>query len=122
MISPVSLDTLKFVEELKKDGFTQQQAETQAKAQSKVVKFLFEKLATKKDLLMTKKDIHQEIKDVHREIKDVRKDLHQEIKDVHREIKDVRAAIQNMADRVTIRLGSIVGVAVAVLVAVIKLF
>ncbi len=99
-MSTIAFDTLKFSKKLVAVGFTEQQAETLAEEQSALID---DQLATKRD-----------IADVKRDIADVRRD----IADVRRDMKEMELRLRQ---DLTIRMGSMMVVAVGVVAALVKL-
>ncbi len=105
----VAFDTLKLAKRLKEAGFSEQQAEALAEAEAE----LFETtLATKQDIADLKREIEtvrtKDIADLKREIETVRTKLEYEI----------RAAEQRML----IKLGSLMVIAVGVVATLVRLF
>jgi predicted phage-related endonuclease len=92
-MSATTFDTLMYAKKLKEAGFSERQAEIQAEALKEVID---NSLATKQDIIELK-----------REIKDVENNLKRDIKEA--------------MDRIIIRLGSLLVIAVGVLAAIIKL-
>ena len=93
MSSTVAFDTLAYARKLKAAGFTEQQAELQAEALGEIVE---ERLATKQDVLALKRDI---------------KELETTLK---RDIKELEM-------RLTIRLGTMMAISIAVVATLVKL-
>jgi len=89
----IAFDTLAYVKKLKTVGFTEEQAEVQAEALAEIVN---EHLATKEDISLLRRDI---------------KELEVTLK---RDIKELEM-------RLTIRLGAMLTVAIAVIATLVKL-
>lgn len=100
MSSMHTFDTLAFAKKLKNAGYTETQAEALAEAQGEVFREMLE------STLATKEDIRQS---------DIR--LETEIGKVQTEIGKVRQELELMGQRLTIRLGGMLVVAVGVLAA-----
>ncbi len=130
-------DTLKYAKVLESVGFSRAQAEVQVQMISDVMAAT---LATKQDLkdlggsLRTemaslreelKNDIANVREELKTEIANVREELKADISGVRQEmrleIKDVRNEIRELEYRLTIKLGTIVSVAIGVAVALTKL-
>lgn len=115
-------NTLKYTKQLEEVGFTRQQAETHMEIMMEITD---SNLATKQDA----KDLRQEMKDLRGELKqemqDLRSELKQEIKDLAVHGAMVKAELENKIMqseyRLTIKLGTIVSVAIGVAVALVKL-
>jgi ketosteroid isomerase-like protein len=148
-MTAIAFDTLKFVKRLKEAGFSEQQAEALAEAEADLFETT---LASKQDIADLKREIEtartelkreieavrtelkHEIETVRtelkREIETVRTELKHEIETVHTELKreieavrvkleyEIRAAEQRMA----MKLGSLMVVAVGVVATLVKLF
>lgn len=125
-MTAIAFDTLKFVKRLKEAGFSEQQAEALAEAEAD----LFETtLASKQDIADLKREIETARTELKREIEAVRTELKHEIETVHTELKreieavrvkleyEIRAAEQRMA----MKLGSLMVVAVGVVATLVKL-
>lgn len=91
-MTAVAFDTLAYAKKLKAVGFTEQQAEVQAESMAEVID---SNLVTKADLLATEERINQRI-------------------------DKLTYALQELNYKTTIRLGSMLVVAVGVLAAIIK--
>ena len=139
-MSAIAFDTLKFAKRLKEAGFTEQQAEALADAEAK---FIEQNLATKRDIA----DIKRDIADVKRDIKELEVTLRNEIKQLdvtlrnelkqldvtlRGEIKqldvkieqirsDLARDLKDLEYRMTIKLGTMMVVAVAAMVTLVKL-
>ncbi len=100
----IAFDTHSFVKRLTKAGMPEPQAEVLAEEQSRLLEY---KLASKRDIEEVKRDIEQ-----------LRLASKKDIEELRAEIKrDIRESEQ----RITIRLGGMLAVTVAVLAALIKL-
>jgi len=89
----IVFDTLEYASRLKRAGFTEQQAEAQVQALAAIVN---DNLATKQDLLAVKQDIAS-----------VKQELKQDLRDLEH--------------RLTLRMGTMLSVAVGVVAALVKL-
>ncbi len=96
----IVFDTLEYAGRLRRAGFTEQQAEAQVQALAAIVS---DNLATKQDVLLLKRDIL----DVKRDILDVKRDLESQLRDLEH--------------RLTLRVGTMLSVAVGVMAALVKL-
>jgi predicted phage-related endonuclease len=128
-MSAIAFDTLKFAKRLKEAGFTEQQAEALADAEAE---FIEQNLATKRDIA----DIKRDIADVKRDIKELEVTLRNEIKQLdvtlRGEIKqldvkieqirsDLARDLKDLEYRMTIKLGTMMVVAVAAMATLVKL-
>jgi predicted phage-related endonuclease len=127
-MSAIAFDTLKFAKRLKEAGFTEQQAEALADAEAE---FIEQNLATKRDIA----DIKRDIADVKRDIKELEVTLRNEIKQLgvtlRGEIKqldvkieqirsDLARDLKDLEYRMTIKLGTMMVVAVAAMATLVK--
>lgn len=120
------IDTLKYAKVLESVGFSRAQAEVQVQMISDVMAAT---LATKQDLKDLSGSLRTELASVREELKadiaNVREELKADINGVRQElrleIKDVRNEIREVEYRLTIKLGTIVSVAIGVAVALTKL-
>ena len=143
-MSAIAFDTLKFAKRLKEAGFTEQQAEALADAEAE---FIEQNLATKRDIADVKRDIKElevtlrnEIKQLdvtlRNEIKQLdvtlRNDIKQldvtlrgEIKQLDVKIEQIRSdlarELKDLEYRMTIKLGTMMVVAVAAMATLVKL-
>jgi len=120
----ITFDTLKFANQLKTAGVSSVQAEAEAKALSEVFETNLGELATKEDL-------HHEIDGLRHEMKELETGLRHEISDVRHEIGDLRkdmdvrfagvdTKLEKLELRMTIKLGSIVVVALGAFTVIFK--
>ncbi len=93
----IAFDTHAYVKKLKAVGFTEEQAETLASTQAELID---ERLATRHDIMLVKQDI---------------KELEVALK---RDMKEMELRLKH---DLTVRLGGMIGVSVAVIVALVKL-
>lgn len=88
------MDTLEFAAKLKAGGFTEQQAETQARALAEVVE---KQLATKQDVdgheANLRRDIEMLRADLKRDIELLRAELKKDIAETHRAIAETKAEL-----------------------------
>ncbi len=107
----IAFDTHSFVKRLTKAGMPEPQAEVLAEEQSRLLEY---KLASKKD-----------IEDVNRNIEELRLASKRDIEEVKRDIEELRTEIKRdireSEQRITIRLGTVIAVAVTAIAALIKL-
>ena len=118
-MSTVAFDTHTFVKELTRAGMPEEQAEVLARSQAALID---EKLATKQDLEELELALRRDLKDLELATKQNLKDLGLATK---QNLKDLGLATkQNLKDlelRLTIRLGSMMVVAVGAVAALAKL-
>ena len=132
-MSAIAFDTLKFAKRLKEAGFTEQQAEALADAEAE---FIGQNLATKRDIADVKRDIKELEVTLRKEIKQLEGTLHSEIKQLdvtlRGEIKqldvkieqirsDLSRDLKDLEYRMTIKLGTMMVVAVGAMAALVKL-
>ena len=129
-MSIVAFDTHTFVKELTRAGMPEEQAEVLARSQAALID---EKLATKQDLKELELALRRDLKDLELATKQDLKDLElatkQDLKDLElmtkQNLKDLELTTkQNLKDlelRLTIRLGSMMVVAVGAVAALVKL-
>ncbi len=132
-MNAIVFDTLKFAKRLKEAGFTEQQAEALADAEAE---FIEQNLATKLDIADIKRDIKElevalrtEIKQLEvalrTEIKQLDATLRTEIKQLEVKIEQIRSDLaRDMKDleyRMTIKLGTLMVVAVGAIATLVKL-
>ncbi len=128
-MNAIAFDTLKFAKRLKEAGFTEQQAEALADAEAE---FIEQNLATKRDIA----DLKRDIADIKRDIKELEVTLRNEIKQLdvtlRGEIKqldvkieqirsDLARDLKDLEYRMTIKLGTMMVVAVAAMATLVKL-
>ena len=92
----ITFDTLKYANTLKAAGVPLAQAEAEAVALSEVLEVNLKDLVTKEDLLSVKNDLH-------------------------RDIEDVRRDMREMEQRLIIKLGALVALAIGIVAALVKL-
>ncbi|MGH8568195.1 MAG: hypothetical protein ACREXU_09260 [Gammaproteobacteria bacterium] len=134
-MSAIAFDTLKFAKRLKEAGFTEQQAEALADAEADLIEQNF---ATKRDIA----DIKRDIADIKRDLAEVRAEVKRDIADLKREIKelvvtlrneikeldvkieqirsDVARDLKDLEYRMTIKLGTMMVVAVGAMAALVR--
>jgi hypothetical protein len=98
----VVFDTLAYARRLKKVGVSEEQAEVQAEALAAVVN---DQLVTKEDLRVVA--TRQELSDLRQEFKELKQELRQDLRELEH--------------RLTVRLGTMMTVAVGALAALVKL-
>ncbi|MCA1853080.1 MAG: hypothetical protein LC647_11985 [Beggiatoa sp.] len=99
-MSALAFDTLKFAKRLKEAGFTEQQAEALAHAEAELIE---QNLATKRDIA----DLKRDIKELEVKIEQIRSDLARDLKDLEY--------------RMTIKLGTMMVVAVGAMAALTRI-
>ena len=99
-MSALAFDTLKFAKRLKEAGFTEQQAEALAQAEAEWIE---QNLATKRDIADLKRDIKELEVKMEQKIEQIRSDLARDLKDLEY--------------RMTIKLGTMMVVAVGAMAA-----
>ncbi len=121
-MNAIAFDTLKFAKRLKEAGFTEQQAEALADAEAE---FIEQNLATKRDIADIKRDIKELEVTLRTEIKQLDATLRTEIKQLEVKIEQIRSDLaRDMKDleyRMTIRLGTLMVVAVGAIATLVKL-
>lgn len=108
-------NSLKYAKQLEGVGLTRAQAEAHMQIMTEIVET---NLATTQDLKDLGRDLRQEMKDLGHELRQEMKDLGHELR---REMKEVRAEMVQLEYRLTIKLGTIVSLAIGVAVALSKL-
>ena len=112
-------NSLKYTKQLEEVGLTRIQAETHIQIMGEIVDT---NLASKQDMKDLRQDMRQDMKDLtqelQQEMKDLKVELRQEMKDLGQEL---RHEMRLLEQRMTIKLGAIVSVAMTVVVAVAKL-
>ena len=104
MPSAIAFDTLAYARKLKSAGFTEKQAEIQAEA---LVEIVDERLASKQDILELKRDIKELETTLKRDMKELETTFKRDIKELEM--------------RLTIRLGTMMAISIAVVVTLVKL-
>ncbi|MGH8554013.1 MAG: coiled-coil domain-containing protein [Gammaproteobacteria bacterium] len=132
-MSAIAFDTLKFAKRLKEAGFTEQQAEALADAEAELIE---QNLATKRDIAEIKRDIKELEVTLRKEIKQLEVTLHSAIKELdvtlRGEIKqldvkieqirsDLARDLKDLEYRMTIKLGTMMVVAVGATAALVRL-
>jgi hypothetical protein len=95
-MTAITFDTLKYANTLKAAGVPLAQAEAEAVALSEVLEVNLKDLATKEDLLSVKNELH-------------------------RDIEDVRRDMREMEQRLIIKLGALIALAIGIVAALVKL-
>ncbi|MBF0110290.1 MAG: DUF1640 domain-containing protein [Magnetococcales bacterium] len=119
-------DSLAYAKKLKAAGVPEAQAEIQAET---IVEWMEERLATKLELEQVRVDLKRDIKELDVKIESVRAELKRDIESVRaelkRDIESVRAElkrdIMELEQRMVIKLGSLMFVAVGAVAALVKL-
>ncbi|MGQ0591443.1 MAG: coiled-coil domain-containing protein [Gammaproteobacteria bacterium] len=121
-MSAIAFDTLKFAKRLKEAGFTEQQAEALAAAEAE---FIEQNLATKRDIADIKRDIKELEVTLRNDLKQLEVTLRNEIKQLDVKIEQVRSDVardlKDLEYRMTIKLGTMMVVAVAAMATLVKL-
>lgn len=95
-MTAITFDTLKYANTLKAAGVPLAQAEAEAVALSEVLEVNLKDLITKEDLLSVKNELH-------------------------RDIEDVRRDMREMEQRLIIKLGALIALAIGIVAALVKL-
>ena len=103
-MTTITFDTLAYARKLKSAGFTEEQAEIQAEA---LVEIVDERLATKQDILELKRDIKELETTLKRDMKELETTFKRDIKELEM--------------RLTIRLGTMMAISIAVVATLVKL-
>ena len=119
-------DTHAFVKELTQAGMAEEQAEVLARSQATLIA---EKLATKQDLKELELRLKHDIKKLERDMKEIEANLKRDMQEMElrlkHEIKKLERDMQEMELRLkhdlTLRLGSMMVVAIGVVAALVKL-
>ncbi|MBF0111050.1 MAG: hypothetical protein HQL76_17940 [Magnetococcales bacterium] len=126
MTHAIAFDTYTYVKKLRDAGVDERQAAIQAEA---LVALIEERLATKRDLAQTEAVLRRDIKELDVKIESVRAESKRDIEsvrsDLKRDIKEldtkVEVRIKELEQRMVIKLGSLMVVAVGVVAAMVKL-
>jgi hypothetical protein len=117
-----AFDTLGYAKRLRDAGISTEQAEAHAEAARD---FVMAELVTKPDLLGVRQDIEAIRLGVRQDIEAVRRELDTSIGAVRSDLlvtrQQLESAMDNLGLRLTIRLGGMVALAVAILATIIKL-
>ena len=93
-MSVIVMDTLEFATKLKAGGFTEQQAETQARALAEVVE---KQLATKQDVDNHEQNLRRDIEalraDVKRDVELLRAELKRDLAEVNQRVAESKAEL-----------------------------
>ena len=134
-MSRLAFDTHAFVKRLTQAGMDEQQAEALVECQ---VQLINDSLATKQDIEEVKRDIEalrletrqsieklrleteQAIQEVKRDIQEIKRDIEALRLETKKDIATLKTDMQKMELRLTIRLGSVIVVAVGVFATLIK--
>jgi coiled-coil family 90 protein len=111
----IVFDTLEYAGRLKRAGFTDQQAEAQVQALAAIVN---DNLATKQDLVLLKQDLLGVKQELKRDLLGVKQELKQDLLGVKQEL---RQEMRELEHRLTLRMGTMLSVAVGVVAALVKL-
>ena len=118
----IVFDTLEYAGRLKRAGFTEQQAEAQVKALAAIVN---DDLATKQDMVLVKQDILAFRQELTQDIRALGQELTQDIRAVKQDMlmlkQELKADLRELEHRVTLRMGTMLSVAVGVVAALVKL-
>ena len=104
MAQVIAFDTLAYAKKLKAVGFTEEQAEVQAEVLAEIVN---EHLATKEDISLLRRDLKELEVTLKRDMKELEVTLKSDMKELEM--------------RLTIRLGAMLTVAIAVIATLVKL-
>jgi uncharacterized FlaG/YvyC family protein len=100
----IAFDTLACARKLKEAGFSDQQAEIQAKTLADIID---ERLATKQDISESQRNVQESIAELRR--------------DMQESITELRRDMQDLEYRLTIRLGAMIALAVTAVATLVKL-
>ena len=121
-----SFDTLKFAKRAEKAGFTKQQAEFQAEEIAKVID---DNLITKDDLKLVSDEVkclNIELEKTKVELKNdiekIRLDVERSKVELRSDVKMLKVEVKSIENKIVMKLGAMMAVAVGVLATVIKLF
>ena len=129
-MAAIMFDTHAFVKELTQAGMPEQQAEVLARSQTTLID---EKLATKEDLkkleLATKRDLKELEQATKRDLKELEQATKRGLKELEqatkRDLKELEQAmkrdLKELELRLTLRLGSMMVIAIGVVAALVKL-
>jgi hypothetical protein len=106
-MNTITFDTLKYANTLKAAGVAPQQAEAQASALSEVLEVNMRELATKGDLALLRKDLDSDMTSLR--------------KDLDRTRQELKADILQLEQRMTIKLGGMMVIAIGVAATLVKL-
>ena len=120
-MSAIAFDTLKFAKRLKEAGFAEQQAEALADAEAELIE---QNLATKRDSADLKRDIKELEVTLRNDLKQFEVTLRNEIKQLHVKIEQIRSDVacdlKDLEYRMTIKLGTMMVVAIAAMATLVK--
>lgn len=122
----LAFDTLTYASKLQAAGFTEEQARAQAEALAGIVA---DTLATKADIAALQRDVKELETALKRDVKELETVLKRDIKELEtalkRDLKELETALRReiaaVSDKLTIRLGGMLVVGIAVLAALLKL-
>lgn len=121
-----SFDTLKFAKRAEKAGFTKQQAEFQAE---EIAKVLEDNLITKDDLKLSSDDVKClgiELEKTKVELKNDIEKIHLDVEkakvELRSDVEMLRVEVKSIENKIVMKLGAMMVVAVGVLATVIKIF
>lgn len=113
-----SFDTLQFAKRAEQAGFTKQQAEFQAEEMAKIID---NHIATKEDVA----DVQIEVEIIKADIKDLKIEvgtIKTEIEKMKLEIEKIKLEMKAMENRIVIKMGGMLTVAVGVLATILTIF
>ena len=118
-MATLTFDTHAFVKELTRAGMPEEQAEVLARSQAMLID---EKLATKQDLkeleLRLKRDMKELEMRLKRDIQELKRDMQEMEANLKRDMKEMELRLKH---DMTVRLGSMMVVAIGVVAALVKL-
>jgi len=115
MAQVIAFDTLAYAKKLKAVGFTEEQAEVQAEVLAEIVN---EHLATKEDISLLRRDLKELEVTLKRDMKELEVTLKRDMKELEVTLK---RDMKELEMRLTIRLGAMLTVAIAVIATLVKL-
>ena len=118
-MAAIMFDTHAFVKELTQAGMPEQQAEVLARSQTTLID---EKLATKEDLKKLELATKRDLKELEQAMKTDLKELEQAMKTDLKELEQaMKTDLKELELRLTLRLGSMMVIAIGVVAALVKL-
>ncbi len=115
----MTFDTHAFVKELTQAGMPEEQAEVLARSQAMLID---EKLATKQDLKELELRLKRDIQELKRDMKELEANLTRDIKELEMRLtRDMKELELRLKHDLTVRLGSMMVVAIGVVAALVKL-
>ncbi len=125
MTNAIAFDTHAFVKRMKEVGMPEEQAEVLAQSQ---VELIEERVATKRDLEELEASLKRDLKEIEaaskRDMKELEVSLKRDMKELEtslrHDMKGLEASMEKLEMRMTLKMGSMLAVAVIVLAALTK--